>query len=97
MGEKKQLSVPDLIAEQEVPEQSTVRVSEVEGFLHHNIGIVTEILMEGVVLQFGCVQMGSSVLINSELPNDPLEVVHGEEIGTVPARSDESSSSTCVR
>ena len=46
--------------------------------------------MEGVILKMSGVKMFASKFITSVFSNDPLEVVHGEEVWIVPAGSEES-------
>jgi hypothetical protein len=50
-----------------------------------NIGIISKVSVEGVVLKMGRVEVVSSELITSEFSDDSLEVVHCEEIWVVPA------------
>lgn len=58
--------------------------------MEDDVGVVAEVGVERVVLEMGGVQVVPSELIASEFSNDPLEVVHCEEVGVVPAGSLES-------
>ena len=48
-----------------------------------DVGEIGQVSVEGVVLEFSGVQVGSSVLVHSELPDDPLEEAHGEGVRVV--------------
>jgi len=56
-----------------------------------NIGVVSEVGMEGVVLKMRRVEVVSSELIASEFSNNSLEIVHSEKIRIVPAGCLESN------
>jgi hypothetical protein len=56
-----------------------------------NIGIISEVGMEGVVLKMRRIEVVSSELIASELSNDSLEIVHCEKVRIVPAGCLESN------
>lgn len=51
--------------------------------MQDDVGVVTEIGVEGVVLQLWSVQVGARVLVNAVLSNDSLEIVEGEEVRVV--------------
>lgn len=55
--------------------------------MEDEVGVVSEVSVEGVVLEMRRVQVVSSELIASVLANDALEVVEGEEVRVVPAWS----------
>lgn len=65
--------------------------------MEDEIGIVSEVGMEGVVLQMRRVQVISSELIASVLANDALEVVDSEEVRVVPAWSLEGNGEGSVQ
>lgn len=91
------MTVEDLVAEEEVPKQSGIRVGEVEGLVQDDVSIVAEVGMEGVVLQMGGVQVGPCVLVHSELPNQLGEVLHGIEVRVAPPRCHETHTHSRVR
>lgn len=97
LAEQQHRLIPDLIAEEEIAEQPDIGVGEVERLLQHNVTEIAQVRVQGVVLQFGAVEMGAGVLVHAELADDAFEVVQGEEVGVVAAGDDESGCGCCVR
>ena len=86
LGDDGHLLRVHLIAVDEVAEEAGVRVGEVEGLVEDEVGVVAEVGVEGVVLQVRGVEVVARELVAAVLADDALEVVHGEEVGVVPAR-----------
>ena len=91
------MTVEDLVAKEEVAQQSGIRVREVEGLVQDDVGVVAQVGVEGVVLQMGGVQVGPCVLVHSELSNQLGEVLHGIEVGVTPPRCHEAHTHSRVR
>ncbi len=53
--------------------------------MQDHVGVVAEVGVEGVVLQVGRVEVLACEFIAAVLSDDPFEVLHGEEVGVVPA------------
>lgn len=53
--------------------------------MEDEVGVVAEVGVEGVVLQVRGVEVVAGELVAPVLADDALEVVHGEEVGVVPA------------
>ena len=54
-----------------------------------DIGIRSQSVVESIVLKMSGVKMSACVLIDSVFTDDFSKIVHSEEIGVVPAGSDE--------
>lgn len=79
-----------LISIDEVSEETSIGVGEVEGLVEDEIRVISEVGMEGVVLQMRGVQVVACELVASVLSDDAFEVVQGEEVRVVPAGGFES-------
>lgn len=96
LTEEQELPVPNFISEHKVSKETNIRVGEEEWFVKNDVTEVSQISMEGVILELGCVKMSSCVFVNSEFSNDSLEIVQGKEVGVVSAWNNESSSSSGI-
>lgn len=89
--------VPDLVSEEPVSEETDIRVGEEKWFVEDNVSVVTQVSVERVVLVLWSVQVGSCVLIDSELSNESLEEVEGEEVRVVSAWNNKRGRGSGVR
>lgn len=80
-----------LVSVDEVTEEGSVGVDEVERLVEDKVREVSEMAVERVVLKMGRVEVLTSVLIASVLSDDSHEVIHSEEVGIVPAGSFKSN------
>ena len=65
--------VEDLVAEKEVSEQSDITVGLVEGLVADDVRVVSQMLVESVVLQTGCVEVSSGVTVDSVFAKHSLQ------------------------
>lgn len=91
------MSAENLVPKNEVSKKSSVRVGEIETLLHHNVSIVSQICVEGIVLQFWGVQICTRVLINSIVSHYSLEKFHSEVVRIVVSWNYECGSNAHVR
>lgn len=64
--------------------------------MQDNVGVVTEISVEGVVLQFGSVQVAACVFVNAVLSDNSFEIVESEEVRMVSAGHHKCSGCTGI-
>lgn len=86
----------DLISVEIVTKESAIRIVEIISFLNADIREGSNFSVERVVLSIGSVEVLSSEAIRSEVSDNVLEEVHGEEIGVSPSGSLEEYSNIDV-
>ena len=90
------MSAENFVSKDKVAEESSIRIREVETFLHDNIGIVSEISVERIILEFWCVKVCTCMFVNSVISHDSLEKSHCKIVRIIVTWNHKRNSNTQV-